>query len=188
MPRSFFTTASAVGIALTLLMASACSLIAYAAPIPAEDFMLHTVADIPLPGRAARFDYQSYDEGRRLLFIAHLGDSSIIVFNTGTRKVVADMAGVSKVHGVFAIPALGRVYASATGRNEVVAIDETTFKVIAAIPGGEYPDGMAYVPQNCWCSICVASVSWRRGRSAILRMCWRSIQAGRCFTLPVKAA
>jgi DNA-binding beta-propeller fold protein YncE len=47
---------------------------------------------------------------------------------------------------VLAIPSLGRVYASATGRNEVVAIDEAAFKVVAAMPGGNYPDGMAYVP------------------------------------------
>jgi YVTN family beta-propeller protein len=53
---------------------------------------------------------------------------------------------VSKVHGVLAIPELGRVYASATGSNEVVAIDATTLQVTARMPGGVYPDGMAYVP------------------------------------------
>jgi DNA-binding beta-propeller fold protein YncE len=37
---------------------------------------------------------------------------------------------------VLAIPQLGRVYASATGTNEVVAIDETTLQVMARIPGG----------------------------------------------------
>lgn len=44
------------------------------------------------------------------------------------------------------IPALGKVYASATGTNEVVEIDETTLKITARLPGGVYPDGMAYVP------------------------------------------
>jgi len=55
--------------------------------------------------------------------------------------------GISKVHGVLAIPELARVYASATGSNEVVAIDEGTFKITARIAGGTYPDGMAYAPE-----------------------------------------
>lgn len=119
---------------------------AHAVSAATEAFRLRTAADIPLHGRATRFDYQGYDEAKRLLFIAHLGDSSITVVNTRTRKVVADISGVSKVHGVLVIPSLGRVYASATGRNDVAVIDETSFNVIAAIPGGDYPDGMAYVP------------------------------------------
>jgi YVTN family beta-propeller protein len=39
------------------------------------------------------------------------------------------------------------VYASATGTNEVVAIDEATLQVIARMPGGTYPDGLAYSPE-----------------------------------------
>jgi DNA-binding beta-propeller fold protein YncE len=50
------------------------------------------------------------------------------------------------VHGVLAIPELGRVYASATGTNEVVAIDAATLKILARTPAGDYPDGMAYAP------------------------------------------
>jgi YVTN family beta-propeller protein len=92
-------------------------------------------------------DYESLDEGRHLLFIAHLGDSAVIAFDTEAQRVVARIEGVSKVHGVLAIPELGRVYASATGTDEVVAIDESSFKIIARAPGGVYPDGMAYVPQ-----------------------------------------
>lgn len=38
------------------------------------------------------------------------------------------------------------MYASATGTNEVVAIDEATYKITARMPGGVYPDGMAYAP------------------------------------------
>ena len=54
---------------------------------------------------------------------------------------------ISKVHGVLAIPELGIVYASATGTNDVVAIDEGTLQVTARAPGGVYPDGMAYAPE-----------------------------------------
>jgi len=108
---------------------------------------LQVVAEIPLGGHPTRLDYASLDAGRHLLFIAHLGDSEVIVFDTEARRVVKRISNVSHVHGVLAIPELGRVYASATGTNEAVAIDETTFQIIARMPGGTYPDGLAYSPE-----------------------------------------
>ena len=97
---------------------------------------LERVADIPLGGDTTRMDYESIDPGRHLLFIAHLGDSVVIVFDTQKQAVVSRIADVSHVHGVLAIPELGRVYASATGTNEVVAIDEATLKIAARVPAG----------------------------------------------------
>ncbi|KIH83794.1 hypothetical protein UCMB321_2376 [Pseudomonas batumici] len=81
------------------------------------------------------------------MFIAHLGDSVVTVFDTQQQKVVADIPDVNQAHGVLAIPELGRIYASATGTNEVVVIDAKTFKITARIPAGGYPDGMAYAPE-----------------------------------------
>ncbi|EEA03523.1 conserved hypothetical protein [Burkholderia sp. H160] len=107
---------------------------------------LKHVEDVPLPGRASRFDYESYDPDRHLLFIAHLGDSEVVVFDTLASRVVARIPGISAVHGVLAVPELSRVYASATGTNEVIAIDERTLTITARAPGGVYPDGMAYAP------------------------------------------
>jgi YVTN family beta-propeller protein len=113
---------------------------------PASRLPLTTVADVPLPGNATRWDYASLDAQRRHLFLAHLGDSAVVVFDTAQRKVVATIPDVSHVHGVLYVPQLDRVYASATGTNEVVAIDAKTFKIVARTPGGDYPDGMAYAP------------------------------------------
>lgn len=107
---------------------------------------LTTVANAPLPGRPTRWDYASLDAQRHHLFLAHLGDSAVVVFDTAQRKVVATIPDVSHVHGVLFVPQLDRVYASATGTDEVVAIDAKTFKIIARTPGGDYPDGMAYAP------------------------------------------
>ncbi len=121
---------------------------AVAAPGPAVPALqLKSIAEIPLGGHPTRLDYASLDAGRHLLFIAHLGDSEVIVFDSEARRVVKRISNVSHVHGVLAIPELGRVYASATGTNEAVAIDETTFQIIARMPGGTYPDGLAYCPE-----------------------------------------
>jgi hypothetical protein len=77
------------------------------------------VADVPLGGKTTRFDYESIDSSRHLLFIAHLGDSEVVVFNTEMSRVVGRVANVSSVRGVLAIPELGRVYR----RGGAVALD-----------------------------------------------------------------
>jgi len=105
---------------------------------------LKTIATVALPGAASRFDYESLDPKTDLLFIAHLAASEVVVFNVKINRVVATIPGVDHVHGVLAVPQLGRVFATATGTNEVAVIDERTLKVTARIPGGTYPDGMAY--------------------------------------------
>ncbi len=107
---------------------------------------LKLVAEVPLGGRTTRLDYASLDSSRHLLFIAHLGDSAVVIVDTAHRTVIGRIPAISHVHGVLAVPELGVVYATATGTDEVVAIDESTLTVTARVPGGVYPDGMAYVP------------------------------------------
>ncbi len=114
---------------------------------PRPSLPLRLIRDIPLPGRTTRFDYESYDPRTGLLFIAHLGDSEVLAFNTRTQTLAGVIHGVAHVHGVLAVPQLGRVYASATGKNEIDAIDERTLQITARIPGGDYPDGLAYDPR-----------------------------------------
>jgi DNA-binding beta-propeller fold protein YncE len=108
--------------------------------------VLKLVADIPLAGNTSRFDYQSLDQSSGHLYIAHLGAGHVLVFDTKTQKVIADIAGLNGVHGVLTIPALHKVYASATSLNQVASIDPQSFKVKAMIPTGKYPDGLAYSP------------------------------------------
>ena len=140
---SHFRRGWALGVLLVLAaVMPACS----HASNPASQLPLTTVADVPLPGNATRWDYASLDAQRHHLFLAHLGDSAVVVFDTAQRKVVATIPDVSHVHGVLYVSQLDRVYASATGINEVVAIDAKTFKIVARTPGGDYPDGMAYAP------------------------------------------
>ena len=80
-----------------------------------------------MPGGNSRFDYASLDPGRGLLFVAHLGASQIVEINIRTGRVVRTVPGLPQVHGVLVVPALHRVYATATGA---------------------YPDGLAYDPAN----------------------------------------
>jgi DNA-binding beta-propeller fold protein YncE len=115
-------------------------------PMSAAPAPLRILRDVPLPGPASRFDYASVDERRAVLYLAHLGAGTVLAVDTKTFRVTAEIRNIAQVHGVLAIPALGRVYASATGTNEIVAIEEATNRIIARMAGGTYPDGLAYDP------------------------------------------
>jgi DNA-binding beta-propeller fold protein YncE len=108
--------------------------------------LLQQVADVPLPDGTSRFDYESIDPLRRALYIAHLGASTIAAVNLTTRHVQADLHGIAEVHGVLAVPSLGRLFASATGSGQAVMISEKTGRILTRAPAGAYPDGIAYDP------------------------------------------
>lgn len=105
---------------------------------------LTLVADIPLPGPAVRFDYQSFDPSTGRLYIAHMNANQLLVFDTRKREVVANLDGFPSAHGVWAVPELGRVYVSATGEHKVAVVDMKTLQTITRIGPIKYPDGIAY--------------------------------------------
>jgi DNA-binding beta-propeller fold protein YncE len=115
--------------------------------VAAGSLPLKTVATVPLPGGASRLDYASVDSQRHRLYIAHLGGGLVIVFDTKTRHVVKSIPAPG-AHGVLAVPALGRVFATATDSHKLLTIDERMLKVIASAPAGDYPDGIAWDPDR----------------------------------------
>lgn len=107
---------------------------------------LRTVADIPMPGPAVRFDYQSLDADHGRLYISHMDANELVVFNTRTRKVIANLDGFARVHGVWVVPELRRLYASVTGKHEVAVVDTKTLRRVANIGPINHPDGIAFAP------------------------------------------
>lgn len=105
-------------------------------------------ADLPLPGRATRFDYQWVDSINRRLYIAHLGDSSLLVFDLDRQRVIQEVVGLPSVHGVVAAPEQHLVFATATAQKTLALIDDRGFGVQATVPAGEYPNGLAYDPKT----------------------------------------
>src|SRR5256885_5155395 len=107
---------------------------------------LQVVADVPLPGSASRFDYQSLESSTGRLFISHMGAGQLVVFNVRSGHVIADLDGFPTVTGVLAVPAEHRAYASATGDHAIVVVDDSALKIVARISGPRFPDGIAYAP------------------------------------------
>jgi DNA-binding beta-propeller fold protein YncE len=119
-----------------------------AAPPAPPSAPLASVADLPLPGRATRFDYQWVDVKSRRLYLAHLGDGSLVVFDLDAQRVVREIPGLPSVHGVVAAPERHLVFATATADKTLAIIDDRTFQVLNRVPAGEYPNGLAYDPKS----------------------------------------
>jgi DNA-binding beta-propeller fold protein YncE len=115
---------------------------------PMGSSLPQAVAEVPLPGRASRFDYQAVDPVHRRLYIAHLGDSSLLVFDLDGQRILQEVPGLPSVHGVAIAPEQHLIFATATAEKTLALIDDRTFQVQARVPAGAYPNGLAYAPNS----------------------------------------
>src|SRR5256885_8746450 len=130
-------------------------------PASTAEAPLRVVADVPLPGSASRFDYQSLEPASGRLFISHMGAGQLVVFDVRAGRVIGNLDGFPTVTGVLAAPAEHRAYASATGAHAVIVVDDSTLGIVARVPGPRFPDGIAYAPEER--RVFVSDESGRRG-------------------------
>ena len=109
---------------------------------------LKPVADIPLPGGTTRFDYQSLDPSTGRLYLSHMGDGTVVVFDTRANKILANIPGFPTVTGILVVPALKSVYASVTHNHEIAVLDTEKLVVTKRIKDGKFPDGLAFSPET----------------------------------------
>src|SRR5215216_7488884 len=131
------------GVSAGLALIAGVSFLAVSAAT-AQIITLQKLADYPLPGDMSRYDYLSFDPTSHRMYIAHLGQGEVHVFDTQSKSLVGTVQGIPGVHGVIAVPELGRVYATATNENTLTVIDAETLTIVATVPTGSYPDGLAY--------------------------------------------
>ncbi len=114
---------------------------------------LRLVADVPLSGSTARFDYLSVDPASQRLFISHMGAGRVIVFDLAARREVANLPGFPGATGITVVGPLHRVFVSVTGGwlnsviggGKIAAVDEQTLRTAWTVPAGRFPDGSAFV-------------------------------------------
>jgi len=117
---------------------------ASASPTPKPGLKL--VREMPLPGPANRFDYQSVDPALGRIYMNHMNAGRTIVFDADSNRVVTEIGDVPRATGVWAVPAHHEVYISAAGAGEVAIVDDRTLKVTSRVGGIRFPDGIAYAP------------------------------------------
>lgn len=125
------------------------------------------VGDYPLGEATSRADYQSFDPTSATLYIAKMGSGKLLAFDAARNSLIAERDGFPKVTGVLAVPELHRIYASvpgaglvpsiivglgmaglSNGRAAVSVLDSKDLHEVARLPGGVFPDGLAYDPVN----------------------------------------
>lgn len=104
------------------------------------------VADVPLPGAARRFDYQSFDSTIGRLYISHMRGDRLDIFDTRSGTLLSSLPGFPGATGVLAVPELRKVYVSVTDNHRVAVVDDRTLKTVALVAGADFPDGIAYAP------------------------------------------
>ena len=62
--------------------------------------------------------------------------------------MVRTINNLSQIHGVLVVSERRHAYATATGTKQMVALDEDTGAELGRAPTGNYPDGLAYDPQD----------------------------------------
>jgi hypothetical protein len=105
---------------------------------------LRLVREIPLPGPANRFDYQSFDPTTGRLYINHMNAGRTVVFDANAGRVVSEVPGVPRATGIWAVPSHHQVYISAAGAHEVAIVDDRTLRITGRVRGIRFPDGIAY--------------------------------------------
>jgi len=117
-------------------------------PAAASPLPLTVVGRVVLPGPSTRFDYADIDAPAHALFLAQLGSSRLLEIDTTTHRVRRVTDGLADIHGVLVVPSLHRVFATATGSNQLVALQEATGSEVYRAPTGDYPDGLVYLPST----------------------------------------
>jgi DNA-binding beta-propeller fold protein YncE len=101
------------------------------------------VADVPLPGRAVRFDYQDIDAANRRLFIAHMNDASVDVVRTVDGKLVKVIGNIPTPRGVAVAESAKRVFVTSSP-GKLVIIDSESLSEVGRVATGKGPDGVAW--------------------------------------------
>ncbi|HJW73737.1 MAG TPA: YncE family protein [Geothrix sp.] len=109
---------------------------------------LVSVAEVPLPGAASRFDYASLDAAAHRLYLNHMGAGEVVVFDTAARKVLAVLPGFPSCTGILAVPSRHELYVSVAGEGKVAILDTDTLRELARVPAGRFPDGLAFDPEH----------------------------------------
>ena len=117
-----------------------------ATPQKAPPAGLRLIRELPLPGPANRFDYQSFDASTGRIYMNHMNAGRTVVFDADSSRVITEIDGVPRATGVWAVPTHHQVYISAAGAHEVAIADDRTLKVTSRVGGIRFPDGIAYAP------------------------------------------
>lgn len=135
----------ALGGLVALIVAAIIALNIYLATRPAATTIkpAGTVA-IPTPFKIGRpfIDYMTISGGR--LYAGYASEGMVGIVDTTTGKAIANITGLTRVHGVAIVPSRGLGFASSSGDNVVGVFELASNKLVQKIPAGDGPDAIIY--------------------------------------------
>ena len=104
------------------------------------------VQTFPVPVKGAN-RLKFTPDGKRVLISAlgaRGGDSSLVVLDVGTHKVVKELSLGGGAAGILIAPDGSRAFVAVSSADRVAVVDLKTLEVTAQIDSGKQPDGMAW--------------------------------------------
>ncbi len=98
---------------------------------------------IPIGGSGG-WDYLYADAASRRLYVSH--GTEVVVVDLDSEKVVGNIGGMLRIHGIAIAEGLGMGFISDGGSHEVVAFDLKSLAVKQKTKAGQNPDGILYDP------------------------------------------
>jgi YVTN family beta-propeller protein len=105
------------------------------------------IAQFPIGGNDAGYDYLRVDAPTRRVFVAHLNRVEVLNADTGAK--LGEVAGMHGVHGIELIAELGKGYTSNGLDRSVTVFDSSTLRIRKLIRyTGVKPDAIQYDPDS----------------------------------------
>jgi hypothetical protein len=105
------------------------------------------VADVDLPGKAVRFDYEDIDTDRAHLVVAHMNDASVDIVDLATGSTVKVLPNIPVARGVVVGDSVGRIFVTSSPA-QLVMVDNVSLTEIARVATGNAPDGVGWDPKD----------------------------------------
>lgn len=93
-------------------------------------------------GGEGGWDYLSVSSADRHLYLSH--STQVEVLNVDTHEKIGTITDVKGVHGIVAVPGIGKGFITSGVANSVIVFDTKTLEKVAEIPAGKNPDALLY--------------------------------------------
>ncbi len=90
------------------------------------------------------WDYLTFDATSHRVYVTHSTEVTVVDGNSG--EIIGRVQGFSGVHGIAAIPELGKGYTNSREKKAAIAFDLATLKVLKEVPVSNDPDALIYDP------------------------------------------
>ena len=97
-------------------------------------------------GKTEYWDYITFDDSARRLYLSH--GTEVKVVNADTGEVVGTIPGFQRDHGIVLVKKLNKGFVTDGNANQVAVFDIKTLKVTGQIKVGEGPDCIIYDPAS----------------------------------------